>query len=164
MDEDTASHEIARLELQIEALAAAIERCRKIAFAAKTAIAGGALWFVLALLWILPFNPTYFVGALAATLGGGRLVLSIALGFDADRIAIAPPGLHAKLRFVSIDQRIHQPDSATHEHNRGDHQNDIHGAAFAFGLFAVILIGRFALVHLVRSYLGGRFPHPARWY
>ena len=70
MNEDTAPHEIARLELQIEALAAAIERCRKIAYAAKIAIAGGALWFVLALLWILPFDPTFFVGALAATLGG----------------------------------------------------------------------------------------------
>ena len=70
MNEDTAPHEIARLELQIEALAAAIERCRKIAYAAKIAIAGGALWFVLVLLWILPFDPTFFVGALAATLGG----------------------------------------------------------------------------------------------
>jgi peptidoglycan/LPS O-acetylase OafA/YrhL len=89
MDEDTASHEIARLELQIEALAAAIERCRKIAFAAKTAIAGGALWFVLALLWILPFNPTYFVGALAATLGGVVLLGSNKTTWEETEAALA---------------------------------------------------------------------------
>ena len=70
MNDDTAPHEIARLEAQIEELAAAIERCRKIAYAAKIAITGGALWFVLALLRILPFDPTFFVGALTATLGG----------------------------------------------------------------------------------------------
>lgn len=70
MNEDTAPHEIARLEAQIEELSAAIERCRKIAFAARIAIAGGAFWFMLALLRILSFDPTFFVGALAATLGG----------------------------------------------------------------------------------------------
>jgi peptidoglycan/LPS O-acetylase OafA/YrhL len=70
MNEDTAPHEIARLEAQIEALTAAIERCRKIEYAAKIAIAAGALWFVLALTWIVTFDPTFFVGALAACLGG----------------------------------------------------------------------------------------------
>lgn len=70
MNEDTAPHEIVRLEAQIEALGAAIERCRKIALAARIAITAGALWFLLALLSILPFDPTFFVGALAATLGG----------------------------------------------------------------------------------------------
>jgi hypothetical protein len=70
MNDDTAPHEIARLEDQIEALAESIEHCRKISFAAKIAIAGGALWFALVVLWILPFAPTPFVAALAATLGG----------------------------------------------------------------------------------------------
>jgi hypothetical protein len=70
MNEDTAPHEIVRLEAEIEALGAAIERCRKIDYAAKIAIAGGALWFALALVWILPFDPTFFVAALTATLGG----------------------------------------------------------------------------------------------
>ena len=70
MNDDTAPHEIARLEDQIEALAESIERCRKISFAAKIAIAAGALWFALVILWILPFSATPFVAALAATLGG----------------------------------------------------------------------------------------------
>jgi hypothetical protein len=70
MDEDTARHEIARLEDQIEALTESIERCRKISFVAKIAIAGGTFWFALVILWILPFGPAAFVGALAATLGG----------------------------------------------------------------------------------------------
>ena len=70
MDEDTAHHEITRLEGQIEALTESLARCRKISFAAKIAIAGGALWFALVILWILPFGPAAFVGALTATLGG----------------------------------------------------------------------------------------------
>jgi hypothetical protein len=70
MTEETAPHEIARLEARIEALTASIERCRKISFAAKVAIGLGALWFALAILRILPFDPTPFVAALAATLGG----------------------------------------------------------------------------------------------
>lgn len=70
MTEDTAPHEIARLEARIEALSASLERCRKISYAAKAAIGLGALWFVLMILWILPFDPTPFVAALAATLGG----------------------------------------------------------------------------------------------
>jgi hypothetical protein len=70
MDEDTARHEIARLEDLIEALTESIARCRKISFAAKIAIAGGAFWFALVILWILPFGSAAFVGALTATLGG----------------------------------------------------------------------------------------------
>jgi hypothetical protein len=70
LDDDIARHEIARLEGQIEALSESRERCRKISFAAKIAFAGGAAWFALVLLGILPFNPTGLVAALAAALGG----------------------------------------------------------------------------------------------
>jgi hypothetical protein len=89
MNEETAPHEIARLELEIEALTAAIERCRKIAYAAKIAIAGGALWFGLALLWILPFDPTYFVAALAATLGGVVLLGSNKTTWEETEMALS---------------------------------------------------------------------------
>ena len=88
MNDDTAPHEIARLEAQIEALAESIERCRKISYAAKTAIAGGALWFVLALLWILPFDATPFVAALAATLGGVVMLGSNATTWDETQAAM----------------------------------------------------------------------------
>ncbi len=88
MNNDMASHEIARLEAQIETLAEAIERCRKISYAAKTAVAGGALWFVLALLWILPFDATPFVAALAATLGGVVMLGSNATTWDETQTAL----------------------------------------------------------------------------
>jgi hypothetical protein len=89
MNEDTAPHEIARLETQIEALTAALERCRKTSYAAKIAITGGALWFVLALLWIVPFDPTPFVAALAATLGGVVLLGSNKTTWEETKAALA---------------------------------------------------------------------------
>jgi hypothetical protein len=68
--EGNATHEIAQLEERIEALTASIERCRKISFAAKLAVSAGILWFVLFLFWIVSFNPTAFVAATSAVLGG----------------------------------------------------------------------------------------------
>ncbi|MDB5533013.1 MAG: hypothetical protein JWO28_1328, partial [Hyphomicrobiales bacterium] len=53
--EGDTSHQIAQLEERIEELTASIERCRKISLAAKLAVGAGALWFVLFLLWIVPF-------------------------------------------------------------------------------------------------------------
>ena len=74
--------EIALLEERIETLTASIERCRKISYAAKIAIAGGAAWFVLFLLWIVPFGPTAFVAAVSAVLGGCVLLGSNATTWD----------------------------------------------------------------------------------
>ena len=62
--------DIDRLEARTEALTASIERCRKIALAAKIAVAAGAVWFGLFLLRIVAFDPTAFVAALTAALGG----------------------------------------------------------------------------------------------
>ncbi|RDV03482.1 hypothetical protein [Undibacter mobilis] len=70
MNDELASSEIARLEERIDELRQAIDRCDKLAWAAKVAIAGGALWFVLALVNVLIFSATGFTGALAALLGG----------------------------------------------------------------------------------------------
>lgn len=70
MNDELAHSEIARLEERIEELRQALERCDKLVWAARIAIAGGALWFVLALAGILTFSATGFVGALAALLGG----------------------------------------------------------------------------------------------
>lgn len=88
MFDDTAPHDIARLEAQIEALAESIERCRKISVAAKIAIAGGALWFALMVLWIVPFSATPLVAALAATLGGVVLLGSNATTWDETEAAL----------------------------------------------------------------------------
>lgn len=70
MDDGIVREQIAQLEARIEALTLSIERCRKISMGSKLAIAGGAIWFLLMLVLIVPFNPTGFVAALSAVLGG----------------------------------------------------------------------------------------------
>ncbi len=70
MHEGDVRDQIAQLEDRIETLTESIERCRKIAVGAKIAVAAGAAWFALMLLWILPFDATAFVTALTAVLGG----------------------------------------------------------------------------------------------
>jgi hypothetical protein len=62
--------EIAELEVRIEELAEALERCRKLALTAKIAIIIGALLMVAALLGFLTFTPMAMLGGVAALLGG----------------------------------------------------------------------------------------------
>ena len=82
MDEGDVAGQIALLEERIETLTASIERCRKISYAAKIAIAGGAAWFALFLLWIVPFGPTAFVAAVSAVLSGCVLLGSNATTWE----------------------------------------------------------------------------------
>ncbi|HWK95436.1 MAG TPA: hypothetical protein VNR39_08440 [Pseudolabrys sp.] len=70
MNNELAHSEITRLEERIEELRQALDRCDKLAWAARVAIAGSALWFALVLLSILMFSPAGFAGAMAALLGG----------------------------------------------------------------------------------------------
>lgn len=70
MDEPVAGDDIALIEAHIEALAVSIERCRKLSLAAKIAIAAGAAWLVLTLLWIVPFTAFMIIAAVAAVIGG----------------------------------------------------------------------------------------------
>ncbi len=67
---DQLREEIARLEDEIENLAATIESCRKIIFASKAAIAGGGLLLVAMTIGVVGFEPTAFVAAIVAVLGG----------------------------------------------------------------------------------------------
>jgi type III secretory pathway component EscV len=69
MDEDIRD-EIARLEERIEALNLAIDRCRKISFAAKVLIITGTLTLVLMFGNMLPLSPALFFATLAAIIGG----------------------------------------------------------------------------------------------
>ena len=62
--------QIELLEGRIEALAESIERCGKFALAAKFLVIAGAAWFALVLLSLIAFDPTLFVAAMAAILGG----------------------------------------------------------------------------------------------
>lgn len=68
------SDDIALVEARIEELALSIERCRKIALAAKIAIGAGAAWTVLTVLDIIDFTPSLFIAALAAMIGGAVLL------------------------------------------------------------------------------------------
>ncbi len=70
MDERTGGDEIARIEQRIEDLEAAIERCRKLSLAARTAIGAGALWIALTVTGIVSFVPWLVIAALAAVIGG----------------------------------------------------------------------------------------------
>jgi uncharacterized membrane protein YqjE len=70
MNGDGPQQDIARIEVHIEALTEAIERCRKFSFAAKLAIGAGAAWLVLTVLLLVPFWPAMAFGALAAVIGG----------------------------------------------------------------------------------------------
>ena len=89
MDAPDVSDQVASLEDRIEALTHELARCAKISFAAKCAIAAGALWFALMLFWIVPFNATAFVAALAAMLGGIVLLGSNATTWEQTKSAIA---------------------------------------------------------------------------
>jgi hypothetical protein len=70
MDESTIPDNIARIEARIEELNEAIERCRKLALAAKVAIGAGCAWIALTLTLLIPYVPYMVVAALAAAIGG----------------------------------------------------------------------------------------------
>jgi hypothetical protein len=70
MDNEDAREEIARLEERIAELSDRIARCRKLSLAAKIAIAAGAGWLALTLLWLVAFVPSLVIGAIAAVIGG----------------------------------------------------------------------------------------------
>jgi hypothetical protein len=70
MDEGDLREQISRLEVHIEELAEAIEKCRKIILISKAALAiGGAL--ILAITFgAIRFDPTAMVAAITAFVGG----------------------------------------------------------------------------------------------
>jgi hypothetical protein len=62
--------QIAQLEAEIEALAAASERCRKIGLAARAAMAVGGVWLMAILVGAIRPEGMALVGATTAILGG----------------------------------------------------------------------------------------------
>jgi Flp pilus assembly protein TadB len=61
---------IARLEQQLERLAEARDRCRKIKLVAQIALAGGAVWIVAALIGLIGIDPVAMLAAIAGVIGG----------------------------------------------------------------------------------------------
>ena len=89
MDESTIPDDIARIEARIEELNEAIERCRKLALAAKIAIGAGCAWIALTLTLLIPYVPYMTVAALAAAIGGVVLLGSNATTWQQTEAALA---------------------------------------------------------------------------
>jgi hypothetical protein len=68
--DDDISGEIARIEAEIERLAEALERCRKIALMAKAALAFGGIGFVVLLAGLVRFDLIGLMAAITLVLGG----------------------------------------------------------------------------------------------
>ena len=69
-EDRNARDQIARLESQIEELAEAQARCRKIKLVSQIAIAGGGIWLLAETIGVIGFNPVALVAALAGAIGG----------------------------------------------------------------------------------------------
>jgi hypothetical protein len=70
MDADDPRDDIASLEERIEDLSESLERCRKLAVAARVAIAAGAVLLALIVIGAIRFAPLNLLGAIAAVMGG----------------------------------------------------------------------------------------------
>jgi len=105
--------DIDQLEARIEALTASIERCRKISLASKIAVAAGAAWFALLLLWIVAFSATAFVAALSAVLGGFVLLGSHATTWEQTAAALHAAEAERAQLIGSIDLHIVGEDRRT---------------------------------------------------
>jgi hypothetical protein len=62
--------QISRLEAQIDGLAEALERCRKIALASKVAIAAGGIGIAAMTLGAVRLDPMAMIAAMTAVIGG----------------------------------------------------------------------------------------------
>jgi hypothetical protein len=69
-DEDNPGDEISRIEVELEELVEASERCRKIISVSKAAIAGGVVLLLLTLLGLFGSNQVAAIGSIAVVLGG----------------------------------------------------------------------------------------------
>jgi hypothetical protein len=68
--DDHLREQISELEGEIEDLAGALERCRKIALASQAAMAFGAILLAATVLGVIAFDPMAMIAGTAALLGG----------------------------------------------------------------------------------------------
>jgi hypothetical protein len=68
--DDEPGEQISELEVQIEELAGALERCRKTALASKVAMGLGGTLMAATTLGVITFDPMVMIAGLAALLGG----------------------------------------------------------------------------------------------
>ena len=62
--------QIARLESQLEELAEALARCRKIKLISQIAIAGGGIWLLAVTIGVIGFDPMAMMAAISGVIGG----------------------------------------------------------------------------------------------
>ncbi len=103
---DASHNDIARIEARIEELNEGIERCRKLALAAKIAIAGGGAWIVLTLLWLIPYVPYLTITALAAVIGGVVLAGSNSTTWNQTEAALAASEKMRDEMIESLELRV----------------------------------------------------------
>lgn len=113
MEPVEASTDIERLEQRIESLQDSIARCRKIARAAKIAIAAGALWLVLTLVGLSPFVPTLFFAALATLIGGIVLLGSNSTTWQQTEAALAASEAMRRDLIGQLELRLVDDDAPT---------------------------------------------------
>ena len=99
--EDTPIDEIARIEVQLEELAEACERCRKIILVSRAAIAGGVALPLLMMLGLVGSNEVVAIGSIAAVLGG---IVSLGSNVSTLRQTIAAMSAAEALRSNLISQ------------------------------------------------------------
>jgi len=105
--------QISELEVQIEELAGALERCRKTALASKAAMALGGILLAATILGVVTFDPITMVAGLAALLGG--VVMFGSNSSTADQLSVSMRNAEATragligrldLRLVEDDPQI----------------------------------------------------------
>jgi hypothetical protein len=70
MTDESVTDDIAQLEAELERLADALDRCRKVALLSKLAMAAGAAWMLAWIVGLTGFDPSLMITAMAAVLGG----------------------------------------------------------------------------------------------
>ena len=69
-DDDDPRERIARLEAQIEALAASLNRCRWLILLSQASMAAGGLWMLAVAFGAMRFTPAAMLCSIAAVVGG----------------------------------------------------------------------------------------------
>jgi hypothetical protein len=106
MNGDAIRDEIARLEDRIESLSDERERCRKIALAARLLAIAGVIWLLLVVVTLLPFEPSTFLAAVAAALGGAVLMGSNKTTWEQTEMALEMAESQRAELIASIDLRV----------------------------------------------------------
>jgi hypothetical protein len=113
MDDDDPREQISKLEVQIEELAGALERCRKVALVSKAAMVLGAIVLAATILGVVTFDPMAMVAGFAALLGG--VVVFGSNTSTADQLAESLRNAEAlrKALIGGLDIRLVRDPSAT---------------------------------------------------